>query len=50
MESDATANIIAAAALAVVVWSISSCIDLKAKLDTCQTEFRSFKEGVVYGK
>ena len=50
MQSDATAYLLAAAALAVAAWTYSNSAELQTKLNTCQVEYRGFKEGVVYGK
>jgi hypothetical protein len=48
MQSDATAYIIAAAALAVAAWSYIQTSDLQAKINACQAEYQGFKEGVIY--
>jgi hypothetical protein len=50
MQSDATAYLVAAAALAVAFVTYSSSTELQAKVNTCQMEYRGFKEGVIYGK
>jgi hypothetical protein len=50
MPSDATAYLLAAAALAVATHLYSLQADLLAKIATCQTQFEGFKQGVIYGK
>jgi hypothetical protein len=52
MTNDATAYLLAAAALAVVTWTYSNSAssELQTKLNACQIEYRGFKEGAVYGK
>lgn len=50
MSSDATAYIFAAATLVVVVHLYQQNHELAIKIDTCNTEYRGFKEGVIYGK
>jgi hypothetical protein len=50
MPSDATAYLLAATALAACTHFYQQTQELNAKLNTCQIEYRGFKEGVVYGK
>lgn len=50
MQSDATAYLLAAAALVVAVHLYQQNHELAIKIDTCTTEYRGFKEGVIYGK
>jgi len=50
MPSDATAYLLAAAALAAAFFTYSNSTELQAKINTCQIEYRGFKEGVIYGK
>ncbi len=50
MQSDATAYLVAAAALAVAFWTYSSTDELHNQVNACQIEYRGFKEGVIYGK
>lgn len=50
MQSDATAYLIAAATLVVAIHLYQQNHELTTKIDTCNTEYRGFKEGVIYGK
>jgi type VI protein secretion system component VasK len=50
MPSDATAYLLAAAALVVASYSYQHNQELTAKINTCETQFEGFKQGVIYGK
>lgn len=50
MTSDATAFILAAAALAASAHFYQQNQSLNTQVTTCQAEYRGFKEGTIYGK
>ncbi|MEA5574792.1 hypothetical protein [Calothrix sp. UHCC 0171] len=51
MPNDATTYLLVGAALIVVShYFYQQNQELNAKVNTCQAEFRGFREGVIYGK
>jgi hypothetical protein len=50
MTSDATTYLLVAAALVVASYVFQQNQSLLTKLNTCEFEYRGFKEGVIYGK
>jgi hypothetical protein len=50
MASDATTYLLVAAALVVASYFYQHNQELTAKINTCEIEYRGFKEGVIYGK
>lgn len=50
MTSDANAYLLAAAALAAAIHLYQHSQQLTSQINTCQGEYRGFREGVIYGK
>lgn len=49
-KSDATPIILAVAALLVAAWSFNENTKLHNSLGNCESEFKGFRDGVVYGR
>lgn len=49
-ESDATPLFLGVAALGVAIWLHIKNAELQTALVQCNSDFRAFKEGVLYGR
>lgn len=49
-DSDATPIFLGVAALAVALWLHLKNTDSQSALSQCNSDFRAFKEGVLYGR